>query len=378
MFRYYKNEIGKVGNQESWPHLEQVIEWGKELSQREKQFGSYSVGKLDVVKISITGHTTLSMSVAIHYSVLCERSLTRFSQWQIDTYNAIMDAYQTLNMEYEAAQQKESVSGLLSIQGRNPQLNREVEKRELKKFAISLLTGQQYESFNAMEKDYQSNTPQINLNDAAAEGSFVRFFEQAFEWRHMTYMFYPYFWGNKKNWTETVSSKDTDPLFEQFLQAGYARVWVPIRPGFELVIAHYIECGGQPWDERDAPLCEQADPGSSPMVALIDEIKEQLGTDLDFREGTLIVHQGDTLVVGTGTDFRQDDVDREIHIALKQYRITDVDEVNQRIHLREPYDGEDQQGIGYAVGPKFVGEPLVVQVPTNLVYLEAGSGLNPS
>lgn len=93
VFRYYKNEIGHPeGGDDTWSNIEQVIEWGKELSDGEKAFGSYSIGKLtdafaidpsnsdladnpNAVKLSLTGHTTLPVSVSVHYSVLCERSL---------------------------------------------------------------------------------------------------------------------------------------------------------------------------------------------------------------------------------------------------------------------------------------------------------------
>ncbi len=392
VYRYYKSEIGKVGGQDFWPDKEQVIEWGNPLSTRETDFGSYAVGELagafpvdpsnadpednpNVVKVSLTGHTTLPLSISVHYSVLCERSAARFQQWQIETFNAILDAYLTLKQEYDSSQQGQDLASLVNIQGRNPLLNREVEKRELKKFSISLLTGQQFESFNAMEQDYVSQIPQINLLDAAAEGTFVRFFEQALEWRHLTYVLYPYFWGNKNGWGETVTLQDTDPIFEQFLQAGYARVWVPVRPGFERVIAHYITCGGEPWAEHDAPLCGDGPAESEPVIAMIDEIKEQLGADFESRPGTLALENGKALAVGSGTDFSANDVDREILIALKTYRIVAVDEAAQEIRLGEPYPGPDADAAHFAVGVKFVGEPWVVQVPTNLVYLEDGTSL---
>jgi hypothetical protein len=235
-----------------------------------------------------------------------------------------------------------------------------------------VLTGQQYESFNAMEEDYVSRIPQINLLDAAAEGKFVRFFEQALEWKHITYLFYPYFWANKKNWTTAVNQKDTDPLFEQFLQAGYARVWVPVRPDFERVITNYIQVGGEPWTEKDAPLVEESG-AEPPFVSLIEEIKEQLDADSEFRAGKLRVRNGDAVVKGTGTDLREDDVDREILIALRYYRIAEVNVAAQTLRLSEPYDGEDDDAIGFAIGVKFVGEPWLVQVPTTLVHLESGA-----
>ncbi len=389
VFRFYKSEIGEVGGNDAWEDITQTIEWGiKPLSNVEQQFGGYAIGALsgsfpldpasgapgdvDVVKVSMTGHTTLPMSVSIHYTVSCERTVAKFQQWQIDTYNAIQGAYLALKQEYEASLQAQEAVGLTNIQGRNPLLNREVEKRELKKFSISLLTGQQYESFNAMEEDYVSRVPQINLADAAAEGKFVRFFEQALEWKHITYLFYPYFWANKKNWTTAVNQKDTDPLFEQFLQAGFARVWVPVRPGFDLVIASYILSGGEPWTEKDAPLVEESG-DAPPFVSLIEEIKEQLGADFEFRPGTLRVRNGEALVTGSGTDLREDDVDREILIALRYYRIATVDVAAQTLRLNDVYGGEDDDAIGFAIGVKFVGEPWLVQVPTTLIHLKAGA-----
>jgi len=391
VFRYYRSEIGEAGGEDYWPDIGQVIEWGNPLSSIEQQFGSYSLGNLkdefplpssnaatgdpDVVKVSLTGHTTLPMSVTIHYSLLCERTQTKFQQWQIDTFNAIMDAYENLKADYDDAVQNQLNAAEPELQGRNPLLNREIEKHELKKFSISLLTGQQYESFNAMEEDNLLGIPQINLTDASAEGKFVRFFEQALEWRNITYLFYPYFWGNKKHWAESLMAKDNDPLFEQFLRAGFARVWAPVRPGFESVIVNYIECGGEPWNEKDAPIIGDPDEESAPTVSLIDEIKEQLGVDFEFRPGTVKVEKGSKLVIGSGTDFRADDKNREILIALKYYRITEVNEADQRIQLREPYAGEDEDATGYAIGVKFVGEPWVVQVPTSLVHLSSASGL---
>jgi hypothetical protein len=34
----------------------------------------------------------------------------------------------------------------------------------------------------------------MDLFEAEGEGPYVRFFEQAFEWEHMTWVTYPYFW----------------------------------------------------------------------------------------------------------------------------------------------------------------------------------------
>ncbi|MET0736224.1 MAG: hypothetical protein ABWY55_11375, partial [Microbacterium sp.] len=391
VFRFYKSEIGEAGGEDVWEDLTQTIEWdGGALSPREQQFGGYVVGGLagsivldpvgtnpgdtDAVKVSLTGHTTLSMSVSIHYTVLCERTEAKFRQWQVDTFTAIQTAYLGMKQEYEASLQAQESVGLTTIQGRNPLLNRELEKRELKKSAISLLTGQQYESFNAMGYDHVTGMPQIDLADAAAEGRFVRFFEQALEWRHITYLFYPYFWADKRGWTRAVSVQDADPLFEQFLQAGFARVWVPVRPGFEPLITNYIQTGGEPWTEKDAPLVEE-EGAEAPFLSIIEEMKDLLGADFESRPGTLRLRHDDADVQGSGTDLVGDDVDREILIQLQPYRIAEVDVAAQTLRLADPYEGEDEDAARFGVGVKFVGEPWLVQVPTTLVHLQADSEL---
>jgi hypothetical protein len=392
IFVLYKNEIGSTNGFDLWEDLTQTIEWkDSPLSTGETTLGSYVNGSTSgemLIKeenqkhlpVSITGHTTLPMSISLHYSVLCKMSPYKYEQWQIATYNAIMSAYQALRIAFEESERVEQFNANVSFQGRNPAINRETEKTELKKFAISILTGQQYDSFNAMGEDYLLRYPQIDLLDASQEGQFVRFFEQALEWRHMTYVFYPYFWGNKKNWVKILNMQDTDPLFEKFVQAGYARVWVPIRPGFESVVDFYIHNGGEPWTEKEAPLCTSTGDDREnaynvpPSVSLIDEIKEQLDNDFVQRKGTVEVTQNEKNITGTDTEFTESDVDREILINLHVYRIAKVVSAT-RLVLREAYEGESANGLGYTIGVKFVGEPWVVKIPTSLVLLQESNQL---
>jgi hypothetical protein len=88
-------------------------------------------------------------------------------------------------------------------------------------------------------------------------------------------LFYPYFYGRAgQRWAETLhqTGDDPDPLFSAFLRAGLARVQVPVRPGFELVLARYCQDpANPPWAGNDAPLI-----GDDLHVAIIDEIKRSL------------------------------------------------------------------------------------------------------
>ena len=106
-------------------------------------------------------------------------------------------------------------------------------------------------------------------------------------------MTYPYFWGRKPLWDERIVYEDTDPLFNQFLKAGYCRVSVPIRPGFEGAVDHFITFG-ELWDGGPLPAI------SNPLyLPIADEIAERLdrpgeevpqGDPWDVRIPTSLVH----------------------------------------------------------------------------------------
>lgn len=116
---------------------------------------------------------------------------------------------------------------------------------------------------------------EINIDSAWSHGPFVRFFEEAFEWEEMTWILYPYFWGRKDHWYRRVNYEDEDPEFEKFIQAGFARANVPVRPGFEGALEHFLATG-KVW--KGGPL-----PGisSEMFLPLATEIQESLGKKTD-------------------------------------------------------------------------------------------------
>ena len=88
--------------------------------------------------------------------------------------------------------------------------------------------------------------------DVASQGSLIRFFEQAFEWENLMYIFYPYFWGRRATWYQNALQTNGDALFQQFLDAGAARAVIPVRPGFEQAVMYYMMTL-QPWDGGGLP-----------------------------------------------------------------------------------------------------------------------------
>lgn len=207
--------------------------------------------------------------IAVAVEVKCQRTERAMLKWRLDTHAKLTNAYKARLSEYEEKLAALELQAGVAISGKNPGLNLELIKDELKKNCISILTEQHFDLFNAITTG-TTGLPQINLFENEAEGPYVRFFEQAFEWEHMTWVTYPYFWGRKQQWDERVSYEDNDPLFNQFLKAGYCRVAVPARPGFEGAIDHFMTFG-EPWDGGPLP------PISSPLyLPIADEIAERL------------------------------------------------------------------------------------------------------
>ncbi|PZV19511.1 MAG: hypothetical protein DCF20_00400 [Pseudanabaena sp.] len=201
--------------------------------------------------------------------IKCQRTDRAMMKWRLDTHAKLTQAYKARLSEYEEKLASLELQAGVAIRGRNPALNIEVMKDELKKNCISILTEQHFDLFDAISSG-SNGLPQINLFENAAEGPYVRFFEQAFEWEQMTWVTYPYFWGRKNQWEERIAYEDVDPVFNQFLKAGYCRVVVPARLGFEGAIDHFMSYG-EIWEGGPLP------PISSPIyLPIADEIAERL------------------------------------------------------------------------------------------------------
>lgn len=219
-------------------------------------------GETDLVPLSFRGHVDeFSMNVEI----LCKLSERGLETWKIQTYNAIINAYNSQKAEYDF--QVSSLESGVNISGQNPLLNRKTEQTELKKWGLELLTLQRFNGFNAMKRSTKGH-PEMDFKEALNEGKFVKFFEQSIEWHNMTYLFYPYFWSPKQRWSITKQLSDTDSKFTDFLQAGYARVVVPVHPKFTEAILHYLNTG-EIWAGEELPAIDD-----ELYLSIVDEIKE--------------------------------------------------------------------------------------------------------
>jgi hypothetical protein len=200
-------------------------------------------GRRDVRDKLALGLMIDGSAFALTAEVICERTPEELAKWQHDTWAKVMTAYQDRKREYDALVAATRTRAGVAMTARPAARLREIERTELKRSVLTMLRDDEFTDFGAMVAETGTGRPAIWLDRAGAEGPVVQFFEQAFEWSNMTYVFYPYFWGRRPSWSALSQLEDADPLFAEFLRAGSARVVVPVRPGFEELVTHYLATG---------------------------------------------------------------------------------------------------------------------------------------
>ena len=249
-----------------------------------QKWGSVSAtGLQSVIPISVMGWFT---GFHVNAVAVCRIKPETIAKWQAKTYEAIMNAYERQLADYNEQVAATQIQAGVRIEGRNPDLNRKIEKDELKKGVLRQLTNDfaatrvggtwRYdEKFDAMQANGPSGWPEFDVGEALTEGRIIQFFEQAFEWNNVTYRFYPYFWGRESVWRTTFPLTDPDPSFVDFLRAGSARVVVPAHEDYDEVVLHYLATN-EIWNGGTPPTLHD------PLyISLVDELRADTGTDLD-------------------------------------------------------------------------------------------------
>ena len=220
------------------------------------------------IQVSVNSYDIASYTLNVYAAV--ELTNEALEKWQIEIFGKIMTAYNAIQSEYKQRISAQEFQGGVAIHGQNPLINREIEKTELQKHCIKMLIDTyQFASFDATRQK-RDEAPDFDFFDALEEGIIIQFFEQAFEWENITYLFYPYFWGRKDEWIHKSTTYDIDPLFTKFLQAGSARVVIPVHPAYNDAILYYLATGAI-WQGGDAPKL------NDPLfISIHEELKNQI------------------------------------------------------------------------------------------------------
>jgi hypothetical protein len=190
-------------------------------------------------------------------------------EWRLKTHALILQAYLALKAEYQERLAALALERKEGPEGRHPLENQGIIRSELQRSAISILTAQHYDLFSAILES-AGQRPRIDFDEAFAEGNYVAAFSRWFEWENMVYVFQPYFWARKSTWNYRLLSSDIDPLFAAFLRAGFVRIQIPVRPGFEEFALAFFETGEVPQSHPSGVIGED-------YLSILEELKAMLG-----------------------------------------------------------------------------------------------------
>jgi hypothetical protein len=239
--------------------------------------------------------------------------------WKQKIFDEINTKVNAANLEIEAfckegekksnsEQKGKEEQSLIKIKGKNPEINKVIINEELHKHSITLfakefdkdpggdlladkpieyvaeqigkMKGASLKTKNANEKVCEINEPElqckifpvIDVELARKKGEVVQFLEQAFEWEKISYLLYPYFYGDKSRWMETYDHFDNelnDTSFVAFLRAGYARVLVPVRDAYRDAVLQFLY-SRKPWSGGSAPVI-----GDDLYLPIYEELRNQ-------------------------------------------------------------------------------------------------------
>lgn len=335
---------------------------------------------------------------SVEVVIKCKLKPEAYKAWQTEIYSKIVEYNDQLTKQYdkelsEYDKAKEEFEAKVEREkkeryNKNSFTLRELEKEELKRMAISYISCQFFDQFDAMKNKVEPcGYPEMNVKEAYEEGKFIQFFEQSFQWNLMTYIFYPYFWGKKCSWGKSLKEEATDLIFEKFLQAGSCHIQIPLRPSHFDIVLHFINTG-EIWNGASEPPI----PTDPHYVSLAQEVKEQFRNFNSEREGLIdtmspanvnkvLLHGNQDYWNTTSNLVNQNaidaDINREILIDFVTYRIVAINETvpastihdTWEITLDRDYEKAVASNLQWSTGSIYVGAPWEFVTPTNLVFL---------
>ena len=323
------------------------------------------------VPVTIRAHGHFDKTLTAQVTMRCKRTAAAYKTWQLQTWEKIRQAHQLLVQEFERAIEEEAfaASALFQIQGRPEAETRRIEREELKKWAVKTVRHPHHFQFNAVEQvgDYQEIAPL----GADFQAPIVRFFEEAFEWRQMSYFLYPYYWGRRDAWKLRQGIDLSDSQHKAFLRAGAARVVVPVTPSYEARVLHYLESNeNNEYDKIRGPETDDVSVDSDAEDLWL-ELLINKNEELALGSGTLSVEKNsDSVSINEDSDWIPSDRDlgRELYIDGDTYRVASITNERQ-FRLDEVFRGETETNARFATGSVPFGAPWLVRLPTNLVIL---------
>lgn len=230
-------------------------------------FDADHVGPLPV-SILVKGVTHVHATLELR-----SQDQTAYKAWQKATWAKLRAGYETALSSYNSRLAELQSQEGIEIEGMNSLEARRIQEDELKRAAISMVTGQYFQLFSSILQSANMEA-RVDFDEAEAEGRYAKFFEECFEWEKMEFTYFPYYWAPRSTWVERMVTNDPDPLFASFLKASFAKLRVAVRPDFEQALLHFFETGVV-WKGGDLPPITDQD-----HLGLLVEIRERRSEEL--------------------------------------------------------------------------------------------------
>ncbi|SCE92415.1 hypothetical protein [Micromonospora saelicesensis] len=248
------------------------------------------------VPIGISADQRGGLTVVVR--VRCERTTASYTAWQLRAWEAIRAGYLAQRTAYDNDQARRQARTAYRADQPASAL-RLVEQLELKRACQSLLTGQEFDRYGSL--DFPADeAPRIDRLELIAEADHIQFCEDLFEWDKISYLCYSYQWAGRDRWATLRTRTSSDPLHQVFLQAGAARVMVPVRAGYEHVIGRYLATSEvpaltpRPWRGGHNPY--------PPIDDLISDALDRPGEEVTVGEPWEVVTPTDLIQLQAGTE----------------------------------------------------------------------------
>ncbi len=236
--------------------------------------------ELDAVPVSLTSALTLASPPAVaadcylNVEIDCAPTAAREEQWQIATYGALLKGYHRREAAYY--RQVASPEGGALPSPRSSLACRRIERSVLRQGCMELLLTRREELVGGTMPGPASSPAPMAVNRA----HYLRFFENAFEWREMTYDFCLDSAGGSAggSWANIGALAGDDELFARFLQASQARVMVPARPGHDLKVLYYLAAA------MLMPGVDAQTPVHAGDVGVVNELKKMAPGGCESRD----------------------------------------------------------------------------------------------
>ena len=248
------------------------------------------------VPIGISADQRGGLTVVVR--VRCERTDGAFETWRLRAWETIRSGYLAQRSAFDNDQARLRARAAYQADG-SAASHRELEMQELKRACQTVLTGQEFDLYGALDTP-DDQAPRIDRMQIVAEADHIQFFEDVFEWDKLIYLCYPYQWAGRDRWVAVRSRTSSDPLHQAFLQAGAARVIVPVRVGYEFAVGKYLATSEvptvspRPWRDGGNPY--------PPIEELIADALDRPGDEVAVGDPWEVVTPTSLVQLQTGPD----------------------------------------------------------------------------